>query len=207
METGSHNRPLSVVSFSRCGAHPLPSASADRPGASTGGKATDGRQTNSGAPRASWHRTIFQRAACNPRIGGADLAPNGAPHQIIDIYLRDPFRLRIDGGRLHAAPETVVVGPQGSRRIQHCLWGEIHVFNILLQPAGLKRPLRLVRRLLVGHWPISHNICFADICCSSKAKMSALSKVEMSVSAPFWEFGGGHFDGHGGDEQARAEPS
>ena len=42
---------------------------------------------------------------------------------------------------------------------------------------------------------------------SSKAKMSALSKVEMSVSAPFWEFGGCHFDGHGGDEQARAESS
>ena len=35
--------------------------------------------------------------------------------------------------------------------------------------------------------------------------MSALSKVEMSVSTPFWEFGGCHFDGHGGDEQARAE--
>jgi hypothetical protein len=31
------------------------------------------------------------------------------------------------------------------------------------------------------------------------------SKVEMSVSAPFWEFGGCNFDGHGGDEQARAE--
>jgi hypothetical protein len=43
--------------------------------------------------------------------------------------------------------------------------------------------------------------------CRRKAKMSALSKVEMSVSAPFWEFGGCHFDGHGGDEQARAEPS
>jgi hypothetical protein len=31
--------------------------------------------------------------------------------------------------------------------------------------------------------------------------MSALSKVEMSVSAPFWEFGGCHFDGLGVDEQ------
>jgi hypothetical protein len=30
--------------------------------------------------------------------------------------------------------------------------------------------------------------------------MSALSKVEMSVSAPFWEFGGCYFDGHGDDE-------
>jgi hypothetical protein len=46
-----------------------------------------------------------------------------------------------------------------------------------------------------------------DNMCSSKAKMSALSKVEMSVSAPFWEFGGCHFNGHGDDEQARAEPS
>lgn len=39
------------------------------------------------------------------------------PHQIIDIYLGDPFRLRMDGGPLQTAPETVVVGPQGSRRI------------------------------------------------------------------------------------------
>jgi hypothetical protein len=52
-----------------------------------------------------------------------------------------------------------------------------------------------------------HNIRLANDRCSSKAKMSALSKVEMSVSAPFWEFGGCYFDGHGDDEQARAEPS
>jgi len=31
--------------------------------------------------------------------------------------------------------------------------------------------------------------------------MSELSKVEMSASAPFWEFGCCHFDGHGGDER------
>src|ERR1700722_19959475 len=34
-----------------------------------------------------------------------------------------------------------------------------------------------------------HNIRSTNSRCSSKAKMSALSKVEMSVSAPFWEFG------------------
>ena len=51
------------------------------------------------------------------------------------------------------------------------------------------------------------NIYFAKDVCRRKAKMSALGKVEMSVSAPFWEFGGCHFDGHGGDEQARVEPS
>src|SRR4030088_2262231 len=46
-----------------------------------------------------------------------------------------------------------------------------------------------------------HNIRSAQFLCSSKAKMSALSKVEMSVSAPFWEFGGCYFDGHGGDKR------
>src|SRR3984957_10190957 len=52
-----------------------------------------------------------------------------------------------------------------------------------------------------------HNTGSAKHDCSSKAKMSALSKVEMSLSPPFWEFGGCHFDGHGGDEQARADAS
>jgi hypothetical protein len=61
------------------------------------------------------------------------------PHQIIDIYLGDPFRLRIDGGALQTAPETVVVGPQGSRRIQLYVSGHVHIFNILLQPAALNR--------------------------------------------------------------------
>lgn len=59
------------------------------------------------------------------------------PHQIIDIVLNEPFRVSIDGGRPQASPETAVVGPQGSRRIQLHASGEIHLFNILLQPAGL----------------------------------------------------------------------
>jgi AraC-like DNA-binding protein len=61
------------------------------------------------------------------------------PHQIISVYLGDPFRLRIEGGRLQTSPETVVVGPQGSRRIQIYISGEVHIFNILLQPAALNR--------------------------------------------------------------------
>lgn len=59
------------------------------------------------------------------------------PHQIIDIYLGEPFRLSIDNGALQMAPETVVVGPQGARRIQLYMPREIHVFNIHLQPAAL----------------------------------------------------------------------
>jgi AraC-like DNA-binding protein len=61
------------------------------------------------------------------------------PHQIIDIYLADPFRLRADGGPMETAPETVVVGPQASRRTQLYVSGELHIFNILFQPAGLNR--------------------------------------------------------------------
>lgn len=74
----------------------------------------------------------------------ATLGPEGLtwpltarPHQIIDFYLGDPFYLRIDGGPLQTAPETVVVGPQGSRRIQLHMSGEVHVF--MLQPAALNR--------------------------------------------------------------------
>ena len=40
---------------------------------------------------------------------------------------------------MQLAPETVVVGPQGSRRTQLYMSGEVHVFNILLQPAALNR--------------------------------------------------------------------
>lgn len=74
----------------------------------------------------------------------ATLGPEGLtwpltarPHQIIDIYLGDPFRVRIDGNALQTAPEMVVVGPQGARRIHLHMSGEVHVFNILLQPAAL----------------------------------------------------------------------
>ena len=37
--------------------------------------------------------------------------------------------------------------------------------------------------------------------------MSALSKVQMSVSGPFWGFGGCRFDERDVDEQARTESS
>lgn len=72
------------------------------------------------------------------------------PHQIIDIYLGDPFRLRIDGQALQTAPETVVVGPQGSRRTQLYMSGEVHVFNILLQPAALNRLVGIDMTCLVN---------------------------------------------------------
>ena len=61
------------------------------------------------------------------------------PQQIISIYLGETFRLRIEEGRLQTSPETVIVGPQGSRRIQIYVSGEVHIFNMLLQPSALNR--------------------------------------------------------------------
>ena len=61
------------------------------------------------------------------------------PHQIIDIYLAEPFGVSIDGGLMTAAPEVVVGGPQSQCRTYLAMSGEIHVFNILFQPAGFNR--------------------------------------------------------------------
>src|SRR5437588_7651543 len=65
-----------------------------------------------------------------------------------------------------------------------------------------ERPLVGAKRTLTFH-----NNGRANDSCSSKAKMSALSKVEMSV---FYllvvRFGGCGSDGCGADEQTRAEP-
>lgn len=72
------------------------------------------------------------------------------PHQIIDIFLKDPLRLRVEGGPLQTSPETVVVGPQGWRRMQIHVAGEIHLFNILLQPSALNRLTGIDMRLLVN---------------------------------------------------------
>jgi hypothetical protein len=73
--------------------------------------------------------------------------------QIIDIYLRDPFKVRIDGGTFKSTPEIIVVGPQTYRRAELCLLGEIHVFNILFQPAGFHRLIGIEMASLVNHDP------------------------------------------------------
>jgi AraC-like DNA-binding protein len=80
------------------------------------------------------------------------------PDQIIDIYLADPFKLRIDGGQMETAPETVIVGPQASRRIQLYVSGDIHIFNILLQPAGLNRLVGVDMTTLVNQGIAAHDV-------------------------------------------------
>lgn len=80
------------------------------------------------------------------------------PHQIISIYLGDPFRIRIDGGSLQTSPESVVVGPQGSRRIQMYVSGDVHIFNILLQPAALNRLIGVDMTSLVNEGIAAHDV-------------------------------------------------
>lgn len=59
------------------------------------------------------------------------------PHQILNIHLADPYRVRIDGGPANITPEISLVGPQTYRRAYVCLSGTVHVFNILFQPTDL----------------------------------------------------------------------
>lgn len=80
------------------------------------------------------------------------------PDQIIDIYLRDPFRVRFDDGAFRATPETIVVGPQTYRRAELCLSGEIYVFNILFQPAGFNRLIGIEMTSLVNRDPAATEI-------------------------------------------------
>lgn len=75
------------------------------------------------------------------------------PDQIIDIYLRDPFKVRVEGGPFKTAPDIIVVGPQTFRRAELCLSGEVHVFNILFQPAGFHRLTGMDMRSLVNRDP------------------------------------------------------
>jgi AraC-like DNA-binding protein len=108
------------------------------------------------------------------------------PHQIIDIYLGDPFRLRIDGGPLHAAPETVVVGPQGSRHIRLYVSGELHVFNILLQPAGLHRLVGIDMRGLINEGIAARDVLGRSAVLLNDAVRSARDFPSRVAAAERW---------------------
>jgi hypothetical protein len=108
------------------------------------------------------------------------------PHQIIDIYLGDPFRLRIDGGPLQTAPETVVVGPQQARRIQLCLSGEVHVFNILLQPAALNRLVGIDMASLVNEGVAASDVIGKRASLLNDTVRSAADFVSRVAAAERW---------------------
>jgi AraC-like DNA-binding protein len=80
------------------------------------------------------------------------------PHQILNIHLAEPYRVRIDGGPAHNTPEMSVVGPQTYRRAQVYLSGSIHVFNILFQPTGLNRLVGINMTSLLNQDPAASDV-------------------------------------------------
>jgi AraC-like DNA-binding protein len=108
------------------------------------------------------------------------------PHQIIDIYLGNPFRLRIDGGPLQSAPETVVVGPQRARRIELHLSNEIHVFNILFQPTALNRLIGIDMTSLVNEGIAAMDVIGKRASLLSDAVRSAPDFASRVTAAERW---------------------
>jgi AraC-like DNA-binding protein len=80
------------------------------------------------------------------------------PHQILNIHLAEPYRVRLDGGALNTSPEIGVVGPQTYRRAHVHLSGRVHVFNILFQPTGLNRLIGIDMTALVNEDPAASDV-------------------------------------------------
>jgi AraC-like DNA-binding protein len=111
------------------------------------------------------------------------------PHQIIDVYLAEPFKVRIDNGALQTAPETVVVGPQGVRRIQLYMPSEIHLFNIVLQPAGLNRLVGIDMTSLVNEGIAARDVLGKHATRLNDAIRSAPDFNSRVAAAERWFFG------------------
>jgi len=108
------------------------------------------------------------------------------PHQIIDIFLKDPLRIRIADGPLQTSPDTVVVGPQGSRRTQIHVSGDIHMFNILLQPSALNRLTGIDMTLLVNEGIAARDVLGRDATRLSDAVRSAPDFAGRIAAAERW---------------------
>ena len=80
------------------------------------------------------------------------------PHQILNIHLAQPYRVRIEGGLASATPESSVVGLQTYRRAHVYLSGSLHVFNILFQPTGLNRLVGIDMTSLLNHDPAAEDV-------------------------------------------------
>jgi AraC-like DNA-binding protein len=80
------------------------------------------------------------------------------PHQILDIYLTEPWKAQIGGGPLKTSPETVVVGPQSHHCFRLHMSGQIHAFNILFQPAAFHRLVGIDMTSLVNQDPAAKDI-------------------------------------------------
>jgi AraC-like DNA-binding protein len=108
------------------------------------------------------------------------------PHQIIDIYLAEPLRLRLDDGPMETAPEMAVVGPQASRRTQLYVSGELHIFNILFQPAGLNRLVGVDMTALANQGVAARDVLGKSASRLSDAVRSAKDFRSRIVAAERW---------------------
>jgi AraC-like DNA-binding protein len=80
------------------------------------------------------------------------------PHQILNIHLAEPYRVRIDSGWTQKTPDICLVGPQSYQRALVYLSGSIHVFNILFQPTGLNRLVGINMTSLVNEDPAASDV-------------------------------------------------
>ena len=80
------------------------------------------------------------------------------PHQILNIHLAEPYRVRINGGQETTTSDMSIVGPQTYRRAYIRLSGSIHVFNILFQPTGLNRLIGINMSSLVNQDPAASDV-------------------------------------------------
>ncbi|SDP34664.1 AraC family transcriptional regulator [Afipia sp. GAS231] len=108
------------------------------------------------------------------------------PHQILDVHLADPYRVRLDGGPAKTVSDTIVVGPQTYRRAQLYLSGEIHVFMILFQPAGLNRLVGIDMTALVNQDPSASEILGAGASVLDSAIRRAADFQSRVAAAERW---------------------
>jgi AraC-like DNA-binding protein len=109
------------------------------------------------------------------------------PHQILDIYLAEPWKAQFDGGSLNTSPETVVVGPQSRSCVRLHMSGQVHVFNILFQPAAFHRLIGIDMTSLVNQDPAAtdvlgaHALLLRDAVLSAKDFPSRIKAAEQCI--------------------------
>jgi hypothetical protein len=108
-----------------------------------------------GLPRPQLRGAVRSFEERRAELGSAVLTwPVAAwPHQILNIHLADPYRVRIDGGPANITPEMSLVGPQTYRRAHVYLSVTVHVSNILFQPTGLNRLVGINMTCLINQDP------------------------------------------------------
>lgn len=133
-------------------------------------------------------------------LGSAVLAwPVAArPHQVLDIHLAEPYRVRLNGGPAWLLPETIVVGPQTYRRAHLYLSGRIHVFNILFQPVGFHRLVGIDMTSLVNEDPIASDVLGPSAVTLGDAVRGATDFKSRVAAAERWL--GTKLDGRDSDE-------